>query len=195
MSGRRFAERVVTISQESRHRVSPISTLKPSGKADLGRYRRPCWADINYSKWNSYEQAQLLQQLFNIISSLKAMSLHSRCCSDYREELMWQQSWNIQESKKPIAGPQIRLMLQQVWFIPSLPKWPTTWHRVNRVGWKWASDGIIFSPPRMILLNRVLEWLYHQKYPHYTRYEIPLGWYQKLQKTNAFNKVCVIYPA
>ena len=83
VSGRRFAERVVTISQESRHRVSPISTLKPSGKADLGRYRRPCWADINYSKWNSYEQAQLLQQLFNVISSLKVMSLHSRCCSDY----------------------------------------------------------------------------------------------------------------
>ena len=92
VSGRRFAERVVTISQESRHRVSPISTLKPSGKADLGRYRRPCWADINYSKWNSYEQTQLLQQLFNVISSSKAMSLHSRCCSDYREELMWQQS-------------------------------------------------------------------------------------------------------
>ena len=42
---------------------------------------------------------------------------------------------------------------------------------------------------------RVLEWLYHQKYPHNTRYEIPLGWYQKLQKTNAFNKVCVTYPA
>ena len=120
------------------------------------------------------------------------MSLHSRCCSDYREELMWQQSWNIQESKKPIAGPQIRLMLQQVWFIPSLHKWPTTWHRVSRVGWKWASDGIIFSPPRMILLNRVLEWLYHQKYPHYTRYEIPLGWYQKLQKTNALKFVSYI---
>ena len=83
-------------------------------------------------------------------------------------------------------------MLQQVWFIPSLHKWPTTWHRVSRVGWKWASDGIIFSPPRMILLNRVLEWLYHQKYPHYTRYEIPLGWYQKLQKTNALKFVSYI---
>ena len=43
----------------------------------------------------------------------------------------------------------IRLMLQ-VWFIlPSsqLPKWTRTRHTVNRVGRKWASDGIIFPPP------------------------------------------------
>ena len=36
----------------------------------------------------------------------------------------------------------------QVWFIAHhlLPKWSRTWHIVDRVGWKWVSDGMIFLP-------------------------------------------------